>query len=228
MDSSSQLIPFDTSKPALWFLLALITFNPTAWNIIARNEYRNHTLTRLFGGNPRLACYFLASMIFSFGMLRDCLYRYALLQQPYGLLLPQPWNTLVGFALIVSGQVLAMSAYYQLGVTGTSMGDYFGLLKDSRVEGFPFSVLRDPMYVGSTISFVGGAFWGERPVGLFVSTWIWIVYYVALRFEGPFTDMIYLRRGEVKTQGIVDLTGSERGTAIDNDGLAPEAKRKEI
>ncbi|KAF5356657.1 hypothetical protein D9757_013210 [Collybiopsis confluens] len=34
--------------------------------------------------------------------------------------------------------------------------------------------------------------------------------------------------GEVKTQGIVDLTGSERGTAIDNDGLAPEAKRKEI
>lgn len=37
------------------------------------SEYRNKSLTRLFGGNARAACYFLAFMIFSFGMLRDSL-----------------------------------------------------------------------------------------------------------------------------------------------------------
>ena len=37
-------------------------------------EYRNKTITRMFGGNSRYGCYFLAIMIFSFGMLRDHLY----------------------------------------------------------------------------------------------------------------------------------------------------------
>jgi len=190
-----DLIPFDPSKLTLWISLASIAFNPTAWNLVARNEHRNHTLTRILGGNARAACYFLAAMIFSFGALRDVLYRRALLQQPQGLLLPQPWNTFVGLILIVGGQVLVVSSYWQLGITGTSMGDYFGIIKESRVEGFPFNILRDPMYVGSTISFTGGAFWGERPVGLLVSMWVWIVYSIALRFEGPFTDMIYSEHG---------------------------------
>lgn len=30
---------------------------------------------------------------------------------------------------------------------------------DSRVEGFPFNVIRDPMYVGSTLSFAATALW---------------------------------------------------------------------
>ena len=30
---------------------------------------------------------------------------------------------------------------------------------DHRVEGFPFNVLRDPMYVGSTMCFAAGALW---------------------------------------------------------------------
>lgn len=81
----------------------------------------------------------------------------------------------MGGALIIGGQALVMSSTWQLGITGTYMGDYFGILKDSRVEGygltfprsladdvcprFPFNILRDPMYVGSTICFTGGAFW---------------------------------------------------------------------
>lgn len=36
-------------------------------------EYRNKTITRVFGGNTRYGCYFLAFMIFSFGILRDSL-----------------------------------------------------------------------------------------------------------------------------------------------------------
>lgn len=39
-----------------------------------KSEYRNKTIARIFGGNPRLGCYFLALMIFLFGILRDSLY----------------------------------------------------------------------------------------------------------------------------------------------------------
>lgn len=96
-----SLVDFD--QQSLLISLAAIAFNPTAWNIVARNgasghalrggygrrvtrllgrmrrgadsvffsEYRNKTITRLFGGNARYGCYFLAFMIFSFGMIRD-------------------------------------------------------------------------------------------------------------------------------------------------------------
>ena len=85
---------------------------------------------------------------------------------------------------------------------------------DHRVEGFPFNVLTDPMYVGSTMSFVGASLWYESPAGLLISLYVYITYVIALRFEGyvsliflvlcpgltkdhpdrPFTDMIYSNR----------------------------------
>lgn len=36
-------------------------------------------------------------------------------------------------------------------------GDYFGLLLDDRVTGFPFNLLDNPMYWGSTLNFLGTA-----------------------------------------------------------------------
>ena len=127
---ASLLKHVDLSKPSLYLSLASITFNPTAWNIVARNgeprsgprfvefgressgfyivivccdccsmislsfggddddasrfsliptldpvlEYRNKTITKIFGGNARYGCYFLAASIFFAGMLRDSLY----------------------------------------------------------------------------------------------------------------------------------------------------------
>ncbi|KAI9451412.1 phospholipid methyltransferase [Lactarius psammicola] len=222
----------DTSKASLFLSLASIAFNPTAWNIVARNEYRNKTITRLFGGNAHLGCYFLAACIFSAGILRDHLcvsltlsrplsvspifillphrietqlalslpcplsrrYRSALLEQPRVPLLPAPLDVLVPVALFVAGQTFVVSSTWALGVTGTFLGDYFGILMDHRVEGFPFNVLRDPMYVGSTMCFAATALWYERPVGLLVTLYVHILYTIALSFEGPFTDMIYSTR----------------------------------
>ncbi len=40
---------------------------------------------------------------------------------------------------------------------GTFLGDYFGILMSKKVEGFPFNVLDNPMYVGSTMIFLSGA-----------------------------------------------------------------------
>ncbi|KAI9509002.1 phospholipid methyltransferase [Russula earlei] len=192
----------DASRPSLFLALGSIAFNPTAWNVVARNEYRNRTITRLFGGNRRLGCYFLAVCIFSAGLLRDTLFKNAILEQPRVRLLPAPLDSLVPIALFGFGQTLVVTSTWALGVTGTFLGDYFGILMDHRVEGFPFNVLRDPMYVGSTMCFAGASLWYERPVGLLITLYVYIVYTIALKFEGPFTDMIYSARSTPAKEAI--------------------------
>jgi len=184
----------DASKTSLFLSLASITFNPTAWNIVARNEYHNKTITHIFGGNARLGCYFLALCIFGAGLLRDHLYLSAVLEQPRGRILPAPLDTIVPVVLFVLGQTFVVTSTWALGITGTFLGDYFGILMDHRVEGFPFNVLRDPMYVGSTMCFAATALWYERPAGLLVTLYVHILYTIALKYEGPFTDMIYSTR----------------------------------
>jgi len=85
--------------------------------------------------------------------------------------------TIAPIVLFILGQTFVISSTWALGITGTFLGDYFGILMDHRVEGyssvfllslfaffiwiprFPFNVLRDPMYVGSTLSFVATALW---------------------------------------------------------------------
>ncbi|KAF4568461.1 Phosphatidyl-N-methylethanolamine N-methyltransferase [Pleurotus pulmonarius] len=198
MDSISHIL--DTSKPSLYLSLFAIAFNPTVWNIVARHEYRNKTITRIFGGDPYKGCYFLAFMIFTFGILRDSLYHKALEEQPKVAMLPEPYATLVPAVMFVMGQIFVVTSTWALGVTGTFLGDYFGILMDHRVEGFPFNVLRDPMYVGSTLSFAAGALWYERPAGLLITLYVYIGYIIALRFEGPFTDMIYAKREEKRAE----------------------------
>ncbi|KAF7331592.1 Phosphatidyl-N-methylethanolamine N-methyltransferase [Mycena kentingensis (nom. inval.)] len=191
----------DLDQTSLFLSLLSITFNPVAWNIVAQNEYRNKTITRMFGGNPRYGCYFLAVLIFSFGMLRDSLYHRALLDQPKQPgLLPAPFDTIIPAVLFGLGQIFVVTSTWALGVTGTFLGDYFGILMDHRVEGFPFNVLRDPMYVGSTMSFAATALWYERSSGLLITAYVYIVYIIALRFEGPFTDMIYSKRAEQESK----------------------------
>ncbi|KAH9887014.1 phospholipid methyltransferase [Cubamyces lactineus] len=203
--ASSLSSIIDLSKPSLHACVASIAFNPTAWNIVARNEYRNKTITRIFGGNARYGCYFLALCIFSAGILRDSLYHRALLEQPKMQILPEPFNTLVPVVLFVLGQTFVVTSTWALGVTGTFLGDYFGILMDHRVEGFPFNVLRDPMYVGSTMSFAATALWYERPAGLLITAYVYIVYIIALQFEGPFTDMIYSKRASAQAESKKEL-----------------------
>ncbi|KIP06633.1 hypothetical protein PHLGIDRAFT_106708 [Phlebiopsis gigantea 11061_1 CR5-6] len=197
---SSLLSYVDFSKTSLLVSAAAIAFNPTAWNIVARDEYRNKTITKLFGGNAKNGCYFLAVMIFAFGILRDTLYERALKEQPQHAILPEPLNTILAAGLFLVGQTFVITSTYALGITGTFLGDYFGILMDHRVEGFPFNVLRDPMYVGSTMCFAAGALWYERPAGLLITLYVYVVYIIALRFEGPFTDMIYSSRSTAEQQ----------------------------
>ncbi|KAL2119721.1 hypothetical protein VTJ04DRAFT_6682 [Mycothermus thermophilus] len=195
MSLLESLAPYvDLDKQSLYISAASIAFNPTFWNIVARREYRTKFLTRLFRGNSQAACYALAVTIFSLGLVRDYLYEQALRDQPSHPALEQPLAKYIAYALLATGNILVISSTWQLGITGTFLGDYFGILMDDIVTGFPFNLMNAPMYYGSTMSFFGGAILYGKPAGFILSLHVLIVYLIAIRFEDPFTASIYAKR----------------------------------
>jgi methylene-fatty-acyl-phospholipid synthase len=157
-------------------------------------EYRNKVLTRLFGGRSQTACYALAATIFGIGLIRDGLYERALRHQPIHPALEGTIPTLAGYALLAAGNILVITSTWALGITGTFLGDYFGILQEKMVTGFPFNVTDAPMYYGSTMSFLGSALIYGRPAGILLTVEVFIVYKIALTFENPFTAEIYAKR----------------------------------
>lgn len=142
-------------------------------------EHKTHFLTRIFG-NAHRGCYVLAVTIFTIGLIRDKIFDIALSTQPYYSPLHQP---VVATALGLTGGVLVVSSMWALGVTGTYLGDYFGILMDAPVTGFPFNVSGAPMYWGSTLNFLALALWRGRVAGLLLTAEVFVVYWFALRWE---------------------------------------------
>lgn len=71
--SNPYLVPgvADFSQRSFWVAAALICFNPLYWNVVAQNEYRNKTITKLLGNRPYYGCYLLGASIFLLGIVRD-------------------------------------------------------------------------------------------------------------------------------------------------------------
>ncbi|KAF2085090.1 phosphatidylethanolamine N-methyltransferase [Saccharata proteae CBS 121410] len=184
----------DLNQPSLWLSAGAIIFNPTFWNIAARQEYHNKVITKLFGGNSLYGCYALAATIFSLGIIRDAIYKTALDAQPAHPLLQTPLSNALAYALLASGNILVLSSMWALGITGTYLGDYFGILMDAPVTSFPFNVTGSPMYWGSTMSFLGTALLFGKPAGVVLTGLVYVAYSVALRYEDPFTAEIYAKR----------------------------------
>ncbi|KAA1080161.1 Phosphatidyl-N-methylethanolamine N-methyltransferase [Puccinia graminis f. sp. tritici] len=183
----------DLRRHSFWLSLAWILFNPIFWNFIARQEHSTRFLTRLLG-SPHRGCYFLGGVIFIIGLLRDHYFKQALEHQPTHPLLSQPIIQLISKAVFTSGAILVASSMWALGFTGTYLGDYFGILMDEIVEGFPFNLTSSPMYDGSTLCFLGTALSYQSPAGLVLTGIVYLVYQLALRFEDPFTANIYRQR----------------------------------
>jgi methylene-fatty-acyl-phospholipid synthase len=186
---STDLVDF--SQKSLYISALAILFNPFFWNVVARNEHAHKTLTRLFGHRPQIACYALALTIFSLGLFRDFLYERALRHQPLHSSFHHPQ---LAYLLLLIGNTLVFSSIYALGLTGTYLGDYFGILMDEPVTAFPFNITGAPMYYGSSLSFLGTALLYGRPAGVLLSGLVFGVYKVALGFEDPFTSEIYAKR----------------------------------
>lgn len=176
------------------YAIACIAFNPIFWNIVARTEYKTHFLTKITG-SAKIGCYLLALTIFSLGIYRDNVYHQALLNQPtYGPLLKSNLVKSLAIGTFGFGNVLVLSSMYMLGITGTYLGDYFGILMDDRVTGFPFNINDNPMYNGSTLCFLGTALWYGKPTGIAIAGFVYVMYKIALFFEEPFTAKIYANR----------------------------------
>ncbi|CAO3669536.1 hypothetical protein G6F70_000601 [Rhizopus microsporus] len=188
----------DFSQPSLYFSLAHILFNPIFWNTAARAEYNSKILTKLAGGNAYRGCYGLAVTIFTLGITRDYLYHQALSFQPTHSFLDNQIVQLSAILLFLTGNTLVLSSMWALGVTGTYLGDYFGILMKERVTGFPFNICDNPMYIGSTCTFLATALWYKSPAGIFLTAIVYIVYKIALTFEEPFTAMIYANKDNKK------------------------------
>ncbi|KAK4044214.1 phospholipid methyltransferase-domain-containing protein [Parachaetomium inaequale] len=190
----------DFNKQSLFVSAAAIAFNPTFWNIVARREYRTKFMTRAFGGNRQTACYALAATIFSLGLVRDFLYERALRDQPSHPALDDPLVKYAAYALLAVGNLFVVSSTWQLGITGTFLGDYFGILMDDIVTGFPFNVTNAPMYYGSTMSFLGTALLYGKPAGILLTLHVLVVYLIAIQFENPFTAGIYAKRDKERAK----------------------------
>ncbi|KAL7750166.1 Phosphatidyl-N-methylethanolamine N-methyltransferase [Sorochytrium milnesiophthora] len=225
MSSTGPISYVDLTRPSFLLALASVGFNPLFWNIVARSEYRTRWMTKLFGG-AYPGCYFLAATIFLLGLLRDYLYAAAVDDQAKMPLLDNPIVHLLGAALLAVGNVLVLSSMWQLGVTGTYLGDYFGILMENRVTSFPFNVMENPMYNGSTLCFLGTALWKSSAAGVVLTVYVFIVYKIALQLEGPFTGMIYAKRDEErrknKKQGQATASAAQQG-----GGLKQRTKRQD-
>lgn len=168
-----------------------IAFNPFFWNSVGRLEHKTHVFTKLTGGNKYIACYLFAATVFSLGIMRDFLYYKALQTQPVSPFLSNDMSKLAGILSAGFGHILVLSSMWTLGVTGTYLGDYFGILMDHKVECFPFNLVENPMYVGSTLSFLGVALYEGKAVGIGLSALVWVIYRLGLLLEEPFTEKIY-------------------------------------
>ncbi|XP_070617560.1 phosphatidylethanolamine N-methyltransferase isoform X2 [Erythrolamprus reginae] len=168
-----------------YFIAAVlsIAFNPLFWNLVGRWEHRSRSLTRLFG-SPYAACYFLGIVIISLNFLRSHCFEEAMKSQPKLPLLECLLGYYASLTLIAVGILLVTSSFLALGFIGTFLGDYFGILMETKVTAFPFNVMENPMYWGSTSIYFGWSLMNASPGGLILTVVVALCYAVALLYEG--------------------------------------------
>ncbi|XP_071763580.1 phosphatidylethanolamine N-methyltransferase [Centroberyx gerrardi] len=179
--------------PRFCVAVIAIIFNPFFWNVVARWEHRTRSLTRMFG-SPHLGCYSLGFLIILLNVYRSHSVTVAMKAQARWEVLARTEVFYTGTGLLVLGTLLVVSSFLALGFTGTFLGDYFGILMDKKVTGFPFNIIDNPMYWGSTANYLGLALIGASPVGLVLTAVVAVSYKVAIGYEGPFTEQIYQER----------------------------------
>ncbi|PLW28127.1 hypothetical protein PCASD_23784 [Puccinia coronata f. sp. avenae] len=153
------------------------------------SKHSTHFLTRLAGSAHR-GCYLIGATIFVIGIIRDHFYKQALEYQPTHATLNQPIIQSFAKASFALGYVLVMTSMWSLGFTGTYLSDYFGILMDHMVQGFPFNCTLSPMDNGSTLCFLGTALSYQSPAWVILTGLVYLVYQVALKYEELSQDLL--------------------------------------
>ena len=197
-ESKVALTAINLNQPSLWIFVFLTVLSPLYWNLVARNEHRNKTWSKLFN-SKEIANYVFSASVFTLGLVRDWWFMKAIQDQPRGPmhfpLLATP--EVIAFCYIIStvGSFFVIFSMHSLGIHGTYHGDHFGIFKTERVTGFPFNVCEHPMYYGSTMLFLGTAIWNCSPTGCVLTLWVLFIYlFFALAVEEGFTNRIYSKK----------------------------------
>ncbi|ELR57982.1 Phosphatidylethanolamine N-methyltransferase, partial [Bos mutus] len=185
----------DLSEPHFVAAVLAIVFNPLFWNVV--RPCWEHL--RVPPKQTPMAVGGCSSMGSALRQLSPdgslaASFTQAMLSQPRMQSLDNPAAYHVGLALLGVGGVFVLSSFLALGFTGTFLGDYFGILKEARVTMFPFSVLDNPMYWGSTAIYLGWAIVHASPTGLLLTALVALIYMVAIVYEEPFTAEIYQQK----------------------------------
>ena len=171
----------------------MVMLNPLFWNIVSRVEYYTHVVSKTAGG-PKRGVILLALGILTFNYIRTGLFHKVIENSTTCAPMENPIFDFIGYILIAVGAIFVISSSWKLGFFCSFMGDYFGILLDERVTGFPFNILEDPMYVGSGMVYLGFSFLHASIIGLILTGCIGLSYAIALLFEQPFTAKIYAAR----------------------------------
>jgi hypothetical protein len=67
-DSVKAFHAIDLNRTTLWLSVGTVVLSPLFWNVIARNEYKRKTLTKIFGTKER-ACSFFSFCVFTLGLV---------------------------------------------------------------------------------------------------------------------------------------------------------------
>jgi len=178
---------------SLWISAFTILFAVVGWNILGRVEYHFRFFTRLFNSKFR-GCYVIALYIFCFSFYRNLSFVWAINDQvKFEITNVYLYYFLrfVALSQYVGGIILVFTSSWALGILGTYNGDYFRILMEERITHFPFSILSNPMYVGSSMLFFARAISETSPCGILLSIWAALVYKSGTVFEEPFTAYIY-------------------------------------
>ena len=85
--------------------------------------------------------------------------------------------------MLLLGNILVLSATYKLGIIGTFNGDAYGFLLPSIITSFPFNIFNAPMYLGSTLNFLGYAMIKKSITGFFLTILVAVAYVCGTFFE---------------------------------------------
>ena len=177
-----------------WVAMLCAAANPIFWNAVARLEYYTHLWSRVFCG-ARCGIWILAASILQLNAIRTALFYQAMERGPKSEFLgAYPAFKALGVALVCIGALFVCASFWKLGFYGTFLGDYFGILMEERVTGFPFSLLDHPMYMGSVMMYVGQSCLSASVNGLVLSFWIYLTYKAAIFIEEPFTAKMYAKK----------------------------------
>jgi len=170
----------------------MIVICPVTWNLIARWEFHTRIFTEIAGDN-RLAADIFAHILIEMGIFRNYIFEKAISRQiRYSIdSAYSDYVYSIGCGLVVFGGILVLMSYYRLGIHGIYYADYFGLLMKEKVTAFPYNLVNNPLYIGSTSIFLGMSVMHFSPAGILLTILVWFMYKLASLMENPMTDLIY-------------------------------------